>query len=200
MIQNADAPNYKFSDFITEFPNALDEEFCNHCIEKFKTDDRKYPGIVGSGLNENLKVSMDLVISEKPDWEEEDNKFCASVSHYFKKYCDIHKFMGMPQYCQDWGDQGYQIQETKPGGFYSWHHDFAFSSDDGNGHPRYLTFIWYLNDIHEDGYTEFIDGTKIQPETGKMLVFPAIWTYTHRGYPPKSETKYICTGWIHGVE
>lgn len=198
MIQHVDAPNYKFSDFITEFPNALEEEFCNHCIEKFKTDDRKYRGMVGSGLNENLKVSMDLTISINPGWEEEDTIFCGKVSQYFKKYCDIHKFMGIPQYCQGWGDTGYQIQETKPGGFYSWHHDFAASTEDSNGNPRYFTFIWYLNDIHEDGYTEFIDGTKIQPETGKMLIFPSIWAYTHRGYPPKTETKYICTGWIHG--
>lgn len=71
--------------------------------------------------------------------------------------------------------------------------------EDSNWNPRYFTFIWYLNDIHEDGYTEFIDGTKIQPETGKMIIFPSTWTYTHRGYPPKSEVKYICTGWIHGV-
>jgi hypothetical protein len=62
---------------------------------------------------------------------------------------------------------------------------------------RALTFIWYLNDVTDDGYTEFIDGTRIQPETGKLLIFPATWTYLHRGVSPKTETKYICTGWIY---
>jgi len=62
---------------------------------------------------------------------------------------------------------------------------------------RVLTFIWYLNDIEEDGYTEFMDGTKVQPKTGRFCLFPATWEYHHRGYPPKSQTKYICTGWLH---
>lgn len=199
IIDNVDAPNYKFSDFITEFDNALDKDFCNHCIEKFKIDDRRYPGLIGGGLNEDIKKSTDLSISKITGWEEEDKIFCGKVSEYFKKYCDIHKFMKIHEYCDSWGDAGYQIQETLPGGFYTWHHDFVGGHEDSNWNPRYFTFIWYLNDIHEDGYTEFIDGTKIQPETGKMIIFPSTWTYTHRGYPPKSEIKYICTGWIHGV-
>ena len=91
-------------------------------------------------------------------------------------------------------DTGYQIQRTLPGEFYTWHNDFYYEQHKS----RFLTFIWYLNDVYEDGYTEFIDGTKIEPRTGKMMIFPATWTYQHRGYPPKSETKYICTGWIYG--
>ena len=53
--------------------------------------------------------------------------------------------------------------------------------------------------IKNAGYTEFLDGTKIQPEAGKLVIFPATWMYVHRGVSPKKETKYICTGWIHKV-
>ena len=88
-------------------------------------------------------------------------------------------------------DTGYHIQETVPGAGYVWHHD---SMDN-----RLLSIIWYLNDIHEDGYTEFFTGLKIQPEVGKIIMFPALWPWIHRGYPPKSETKYICTGWIRQI-
>ena len=86
----------------------------------------------------------------------------------------------------DGNDTGYQIQRTRPGDFYDWHHDSIG--------PRILTFIWYLNDIKNAGYTEFLDGTKIQPETGKFMIFPATWNYMHRGVSPKDETKYICKG------
>ena len=55
----------------------------------------------------------------------------------------------------------------------------------------------YLNDVIEDGYTEFEFGLKVQPRVGKILLFPATWQYLHRGYPPKSETKYLCTGWLY---
>jgi hypothetical protein len=97
-------------------------------------------------------------------------------------------------------DSGYQIQRTNPNSGYSWHSDFnTIKSEIENNGVRMLTFIWYLNDIVEDGYTEFIDGTKIQPKTGRMVIFPACWTFFHRGYPPKSEIKYIATGWLHSI-
>ena len=60
---------------------------------------------------------------------------------------------------------------------------------------RYI--IWYLNDVKDGGYTEFIDGTRIQPEAGKLIIFPSTWDFLHRGVSPKTETKYLCTGWVH---
>ena len=60
-----------------------------------------------------------------------------------------------------------------------------------------ITYLFYLNTIEEGGETEFIDGTKIKPETGKLLIFPATWTYEHRGNVPISSNKYICTGWLY---
>ena len=59
-----------------------------------------------------------------------------------------------------------------------------------------LTFIWYLNDISEGGHTEFNTGFKVQPELGKLVIFPGLWPWVHRGNAPKSEVKYICTGWV----
>ncbi len=84
------------------------------------------------------------------------------------------------------------MQKTKPGEYYKWHHD----SLSNKNKERLLSFIWYLNDVHVGGHTEFIDGTKIKPETGKLLIFPSTWTYVHQGAPPISNTKYIITGWI----
>ena len=64
---------------------------------------------------------------------------------------------------------------------------------------RYFTFIWYLNDVPgPGGYTEFYDGTQIQPEEGQMIIFPSTHTFIHRGVkPPVGQDKYICTGWIY---
>ena len=30
-------------------------------------------------------------------------------------------------------------------------------------------------------------------------MFPALWPWVHRGFPPKSEVKYICTGWLYST-
>jgi hypothetical protein len=61
---------------------------------------------------------------------------------------------------------------------------------------RFITFIWYINDVNIGGETEFIDGTKILPKQGKLLMFPSSWTYTHRGNMPISSDKYIIVGWL----
>ena len=179
-------------DLIYVAEDKLDKDFCKHCIEKFNKDDNRYQGEVGSGVNLEMKRSIDLTISDNDNWKEEDNVFYNS----FKKTLDSYKKElkhPFPDKCLlgRIEDSGYQIQETKPGDFYTWHQDGMKS--------RILTIIWYLNDINEDGYTEFSSGLKIQPEMGKILMFPALWPWVHRGYPPKYETKYICTGWIRNI-
>ena len=179
-------------EFIYVAEDRLDKDFCKHCIEKFNKDDNRYQGIVGSGENLEVKRSIDLTISDNKNWKEEDDVFYKS----FKDTLLSYEGSLDPLYldaCLNGAieDTGYQIQETKPGEFYTWHQDGMNS--------RILTIIWYLNDINEDGYTEFSSGLKIQPEMGKILMFPAQWPWVHRGYPPKYETKYICTGWIKKI-
>jgi hypothetical protein len=189
--------------FIWIKDNSLAEDFCQSVIDRFESDDRATQGCIFSGVNPivnpNVKRSTDLNISYLTDWKEEDTVFFdalqSAMSEYKTYLTDnipgaefIRLFSSNKVF-----DSGYQIQRTKPGEFYIWHHDATIEE----GVERALTYIWYLNDIHEEGYTEFYDGTKIQPKTGSLIIFPATWTYIHRGVSPKSETKYICTGWIY---
>lgn len=183
----------KLSDFYYIKENALDKEFCDHCIKKFKDDDNKKQGTTGSGLLLDIKQSIDLNISSLDYWKEEDLVFYNSLNDGLRDYENIHKDTILFLNCGDYTDSGYQIQETMPGGFYSWHHDYFVK----NEMSRILTYIWYLNDVEEGGYTEFVDGFKVQPKTGTLLIFPATWTFYHQGTPPLETTKYICTGWIY---
>ena len=65
---------------------------------------------------------------------------------------------------------------------------------------RFLVFFLYLNDVSEGGETEFPDlDLTISPECGKLLVFPSIWTYLHRGNVPISNDKYILGSYKHYV-
>ena len=34
-----------------------------------------------------------------------------------------------------------------------------------------------------------------KPKKGLTVIWPAIWTHTHKGLPAPKELKYICTGW-----
>jgi Rps23 Pro-64 3,4-dihydroxylase Tpa1-like proline 4-hydroxylase len=181
----------KSSDFIYIQKDALPRSFCNNVIQKFELDDRKRQGQVGSGVRLEIKRSCDLSITGKEDWKSYDEAFFKSLNNALKEYLrfipeEYIQFKALGRF-ED--DTGYQIQKTQPGDYYIWHHDQTKT--------RLVTFIWYLNDVKDGGYTEFIDGTRIQPEAGKLIIFPATWDFLHRGVSPKTETKYICTGWVH---
>lgn len=195
---------FKFSDLIWTKENALPLEFCNNVIDKFENDKHKVQGTVLEHntiiVDNSVKSSTDLYISHlSDDWQEEDKVFHHSLSQsipQYKNYCASINQRLCPHRYSNLSDSGYQIQRTYPGEYYHWHHDFDYDVQLGF---RIMTFIWYLNSIElgNDGYTEFIDGTRIQPEAGKLLIFPSLWSYVHRGVSPQNQTKYICTGWIY---
>ena len=181
---------FSLDDFVYIGDNYLTKEFCEHCINKFDKDNSIEPGITLAGIRADLKKTMDLVITGKDNWKEEDTIFYNSLQKGIKDYIKwmprCHKIDIMENYQAE--DTGYQIQRYEPGDGYTWHHDTY--------ETRRHTFIWYLNDIEDEGYTEFSTGLKVQPKAGRYLMFPALWPWKHRGYPPKSERKYIVTGWI----
>ena len=191
-----------FNDFIWIKENSVPSKLCEDAIEKFERSKDKVQGHVGEGntigasVELSIKRSLDLYISDKFDWcqitDTLNQVLSDSVKTYFDKLRDKEVSLGFGA-DQQVIDGGYQIQKTEPGEFYKWHNDFALK---GNC-ARVLTYVWYLNDVDEGGETEFVDGTLIKPEQGKLMLFPATWTYIHQGRSPISNTKYICTGWIY---
>lgn len=91
----------------------------------------------------------------------------------------------------------FNIQQTKPAeGYHVWH-----CENTANGTTqRVLATMLYLNDDFEGGETEFLYQTsRIEPKTGRVVIWPAHFTHVHRGNPPLSGEKYIATGWIEQV-
>lgn len=87
-----------------------------------------------------------------------------------------------------------KIQKTtKCQGYHSWHYE----ADARESSQRLLAFTIYLNDVEDGGETEFLYQSKrVNAEAGKVVIFPAGFTHTHRGNPPMSGNKYIITGWF----
>ena len=186
-------------EFIWTKDNSLSKSFCKNVIKKFDEETRKYDGAVGTParVDKKVKDTKDYLIrGSDPIWKEEDEVFYQALSQGMDEYFDylttIHRNCN-PQFGYKHTDAGYKLQMYEPGGFYDWHHDWMMYNDSS----RILVFQWYLNTIKrkDDGYTEFSNGTKIYPKCGRLVFFPATWTFLHRGYPPKVR-KYICNGWI----
>lgn len=189
-------------DFVLEIPNNLSPEVCEDIIKRFEKDDRKIRGVTGDPDNTTVKLSTDLNISGLDEWKDIDtylhNKLREGLEDYRKYLSNVCAMTDLRVFSGH--DAGYQIQRTVTGGYYSWHHDQDFHS------KRTITFLWYLNDIHvsmDGGGTAFhpsIGGGKvITPEQGKLILFPATWTFVHMGLPliATDKNKYVCTGWVH---
>lgn len=89
--------------------------------------------------------------------------------------------------------RGMRIQKTEPGeGYHAWH----FENDGHERANRIAAWMIYLNDDYTGGETEFLyQHKRVEPEQGKLLIWPAAYTHVHRGNPPLAGTKYILTGW-----
>jgi hypothetical protein len=188
--------------FIHIEENNLSKELCDQIIERFKNDIRKRPGLTMGGMS-NKKVTHDLVITLLDDWKDIDQILFTNlhqvISNYLKREVRNNKneiiYYSHFQSCLNIQDFGYQIQHYNKGaGYYNWHDDSCIYLLPAN-QSRFLSFIWYLNDVETGGETEFLNG-KIKPSTGKIVLFPATWTYVHKGCMPISNDKYIITGWI----
>ena len=88
-----------------------------------------------------------------------------------------------------------KIQKTLPTeGYHIWH------VEHGVGHgqePRAFVFSVYLNDVKDGGETEFLNfSQRVEPKTGRIVIWPAGFPYVHRGNPPLKGTKYILTSWM----
>ena len=60
---------------------------------------------------------------------------------------------------------------------------------------RFLSFLWYLNDVDDGGHTIF-NGMKIDPKKGRLVMFPPMWMFPHMGEEPISNTKYIMSSYL----
>jgi hypothetical protein len=83
------------------------------------------------------------------------------------------------------------------GGYPHWHSEIYPKEASCETLHRVLLWTIYLNDVPQDGETEFLfQSRKIKPQEGSLLIAPAGFTHTHCGNTPKGSDKYIATSWI----
>jgi hypothetical protein len=152
-------------------------------------------------VDERLKKTIDLGIDpdSDPNWESVNIHLCHILADGYTQYRDhlinnvldgndildvLFKAPHQPT--------GFKIQKYGIGDYFRWH------VDDGYMQKRKVAFIMYLNTLSEGdgGETKFWKGKSVRPEEGKIIFFPATWTYAHCGETIKKGSKYIITGFV----
>lgn len=185
-------------DFIYEKHNALTKEQCEDLINIFEENNKyQVEGLIGNGINKSVKESTDfhfdddnLKIVQRIYGERIPDMLDAMLVEMYK-YMDKFPIFEMTTVSID----SFNLQKYEPGqGFHKWHYE---STTD-----KIRLFVWmiYLNDVPDGGTQFMMQERTVKAEQGKLLFFPADWTYTHKGEVSNTTTKYILTGWISLVD
>ena len=192
--------NFNIIDIVHINQNSISRELCDDIINLFSQEKNRYPGETTGGVNTKVKDTTDFIITDGgPKWDKInkvlEKELSNNVTEYIKK-CNNNV---EPEYnvlnSSYLTTYSMQLQKYKKNvGKYVYHQDGLCDFNDRK--IRRITFLWYLNDVTEGGETEFWSKYRITPEVGKLILFPADWTFPHTGKIPISNDKYIITGWL----
>lgn len=187
-----------YEDFIGSYSGVVDTQFCKEIIDEF--DYFNDIGNVWLGTQQfnttnasRYDFAMDLHhignVHMGTEYSRELNDIVWNCwEDYLKMYGSLNEqgpFTSMHQ----------KVQKTPTGGgFHGWHYEDAAVINSN----RTAVWMLYLNDDFKGGETEFLYYSKrVNPELGKLLIWPAGYTHTHRGGLVLSGNKYVVTGWIN---
>jgi hypothetical protein len=170
-----------------------DTSICDNLIQ-YHTSSEHFEGYVGVGfVNKDWKDSLDCNLLDEDLFSEYNKILQQVVNQYTNKYPYSSEF-------HPWSvTERINIQKYNPGGgFHGWHSERTTPVFPAA--TRHLVFMTYLNDVTDDGETEFWhQKLKVKPEKGLTLIWPSDWTFTHRGIVSNTQEKYIITGWFNYI-
>lgn len=90
MNQDARHGDALVHDFIEVFPDALDPALCEALVARFNASADAVPGRIGGGVLPDLKDSLDLTITGRPDWQDVEGALNQTVFRglmaYLRRY------------------------------------------------------------------------------------------------------------------
>jgi hypothetical protein len=194
----------QYNNFIGQYREIYPEGYCQHLISEFERLDalgagsnrRQSEGAIATAKNDRF-IFMESRCNSMDPFNGEDTVsiFFNGLQECYSSYTD--RFSSLINGGSIRGTS-MKIQKTPPGGGYHvWHCEQG--SNPANS-PRVLVYMLYLNTLeaNECGETEFLyQETRIKPEEGLLIIWPAAFTHTHRGNAVYgSNNKYVVTGWF----
>lgn len=193
----------RIGDLVESIDDALPVEFCNQLIGGFDHEIALRAAFANKAIEENGVESVRRIDNEMcqfeslncnkvPGWEHVASYVAGVARYWADKYFtnlgvrdmiqSIDKFEHVRMKCYEPGDQ------------FDWHVDVA----DAESSRRFLVCLFYLNHCH-GGETTFGDERlrlSVQPEPGRLVIFPPMWMLPHKGMPAQNR-KYTIATFIH---
>jgi len=173
-----------------------DLKICDELILYFKHREDKIEGQIGHDqqVNKGIKDSIDVIVTPDQFTHPIIQKYINfSLREVARAYMEKYEWS---RRVNPWAiTENINIQYYRPMmGYKEWHTERI-----GKLWPsiaRHLVFMTYLNDVFDEGGTEFFyQKIKTQPRKGLTLIWPVDWTHLHRGVVSPTQEKYIITGW-----
>ncbi len=166
-----------------------DIKICDTLIDFHKNNPAKFAGLTSGGVVPSEKDSTDCVV-----YGEMVDQYLDWLQKVVDKYIEKYPWSNM---YSPWGviEKFYVQRYAAKGGYHAWHTERGKAESPFA--QRHLVFMTYLNDVTDGGETEFFhQNLRIKPKKGLTVIWPADWTFTHRGIPSTTQEKYIVTGWL----
>ena len=192
-------------DLIKVYDNALDDYTCEYLTEHFERSKRRHikvvrnrtPNFTEYDLSGNLwredkrtkKVYTDLLNKIHIHAQEYFN----FVNYHFKYLFPDDIVYARTVFPQYYGIERFRIKRYNVGV----NEAFNTHVDSMNlrSCARFISFLWYLNDVEEGGQTLF-HGKEVKPKKGRLVIFPPLWLFPHMGTEPISNTKYVMSSYL----
>ncbi len=178
--------------YIKQIADAIPAEFCAALMKKFDQDQ-------GVKVDPQPEYSSRryINISEQMAWIREVTKATQIADPYISDYFRLPEPF-TAKGIAEWINDGYIVAKYETGDACGFHDDSQSPVRPANG-LRYLTVIFFLNDVPEGGELHFpVQGVKIKPRQGLMVLFPAQLTHPHEVLPTKSD-RYVLQTWVTDV-
>ena len=178
--------------FIQVYDNVIDESFAKQLIAMFEESPEHHEEVVLEGHRSFTQVTLQTHAEWRPFAIALQNKFSEYIDKYMKD-CNITDMMFPEQFAFEMFRMKRYLPNNKD--MFDYHVDVG----DYQSARRFLVFFVYLSD-NEHGHTYFPNyRMSVQPVTGKLLMFPPLWTHVHTGIKPVKEPKYIIGSYLHYV-
>jgi len=181
----------ELNDFIHVYDDSIEPNVCKFLIDFFenseelqeKIENERKPNFTQINLTENSKLSGEL--------ETVHNYFIQKTFEYKKKY---YEFVDNRVFPETHAFEQFRIKRYVPN--FNEAFDTHVDVIDYETSRRFLSFFWYLNDVESGGETQFNEMI-ITPKMGRLIIFPPLWLFPHKGLEPISNSKYIVSTYLH---